>query len=155
MIVGGGPAGVELAGEIAMDYPDKKVTLVHSGPRLLEFIGLKASQKALDWLKSKNVEVLLEQSIDLSTLSDADRVFKTSTGEIITADSHFVCVAKPLGSQWLRESIVKDYLDRNGRLMVDENLRVGGSNNIFAIGDITDIPVSLLNLFEPIELITL
>ncbi|KAJ0976639.1 hypothetical protein J5N97_012113 [Dioscorea zingiberensis] len=140
LIVGGGPTGVELAGEIAMDYPDKKVTLVHSGPRLLEFIGLKASQKALDWLKSRNVEVLLEQSIDLATISEADRVFTTSAGEIVNADSHFVCLAKPLGSSWLRESIVKDYLDRNGRLMVDENLRVGGSNNIFAIGDVTDIP---------------
>ncbi|PHU00324.1 hypothetical protein BC332_30111 [Capsicum chinense] len=30
LIVGGGPTGVELAAEIAVDFPDKKVTLVHS-----------------------------------------------------------------------------------------------------------------------------
>lgn len=43
LIVGGGPTGVELAGEIAFDYPEKDVTLVHNGYRLLEFIGPKAS----------------------------------------------------------------------------------------------------------------
>lgn len=87
LIVGGGPVGVELAGEIATDFPDKKVfssqclkfnlllhfnglitdqvvasmkvTLVHSGDRLLQFLGNKASQKALNWLQSKKVEVIL------------------------------------------------------------------------------------------------
>ncbi|KAH0860260.1 hypothetical protein HID58_088521 [Brassica napus] len=60
LIVGGGPSGVELAAEIAVDFPEKKVTLV--GPRLLEFIGEKAADKAFDWLKSKKVEVILNQS---------------------------------------------------------------------------------------------
>ncbi|KAI0507732.1 hypothetical protein KFK09_013860 [Dendrobium nobile] len=140
MIVGGGKTGVELAGEIAVDFPDKKLTLVHRGPRLLPFIGHKASAKALEWLKSKNVKVLLEQSIDVESISESDREFQTSAGEIVRADSYFLCVGKPIGSAWLRDSILKEYLDRNGRLMVDENFRVGGLSNIFAIGDITDIP---------------
>ncbi|KAE8706656.1 apoptosis-inducing factor-like protein A-like [Hibiscus syriacus] len=66
LIVGGGPTVVELAGEIATDFPDKKVRLVHKGARLLEFIGTKASDKALRWLKSRNVEVKLEQAVELS-----------------------------------------------------------------------------------------
>ena len=36
-----------------------KVTLVHSGDRLIEFLGKKASQKALKWLQNKKVEVIL------------------------------------------------------------------------------------------------
>lgn len=36
-----------------------KVTLVHSGERLLQFLGPKASQKTLKWLQSKKVEVIL------------------------------------------------------------------------------------------------
>ena len=37
-----------------------KVTLVHSGKRLLEFLGTKVSDKTLKWLQSKkNVEVIL------------------------------------------------------------------------------------------------
>lgn len=144
LIIGGGPTGVELAGEIAVDFPDKKVILVHRGPRLLEFIGSKASKKALDWLTSKKVEVILEQSIDLKTLSDG--TYETSGGEAIHADCHFMCAGKPMGSSWLSETILKDSLDVRGRLTVDENLRVQGFKNVFAIGDITDIPVSPFNL---------
>ena len=36
-----------------------KVILVHSGDRLVEFLGTKASQKTLKWLRNKKVEVIL------------------------------------------------------------------------------------------------
>lgn len=140
-IIGGGPTGVELAGEIVCHHPDKKVTLVHRGSRLLEFIGAKASKKALDWLASRKVEVLLNQSIDTDSASDG--TYQTSGGETITADCHFVCTGKLTGSSWLRETMFKDYLDSHGKLVVDDNLRVRGLKNVFAIGDITALPVSL------------
>ncbi|KAI8539645.1 hypothetical protein RHMOL_Rhmol09G0198900 [Rhododendron molle] len=138
LIVGGGPTGVELAGEIAVDFPDKKVIVVHRGSRLLEFIGHRASRKALDWLTSKKVEVILGQSVNLSSVSDG--AYQTSGGETITADCHFNCTGKPMGSSWLRETVLKNSLDIHGRLMVDENLRVKGRTNVFGIGDITDLP---------------
>nr|ULF48234.1 putative AIF [Gastrodia elata] len=139
LIVGGGPTGVELAGEIAADFPEKKVTVVHKGSRLIEFIGPKASKKAFDWLIKRKVEVILGQTVDLQNISDGG-VYVTSRGERITADCHFVCVGKPLASSWLHDSILKQYLDKKGQLMVDSNLRVKGRDNIFAIGDITDVP---------------
>ncbi|KAK6926526.1 FAD/NAD(P)-binding domain [Dillenia turbinata] len=139
LIVGGGPTGVELAGEIAVDFPDKKVTLVHSGSRLLEFIGPKASNKALEWLKSKGVEVKLDQSVDLDCVSDETKTFQTSSGEVIKADCHFLCIGRPVASTWLKDTILEENLDQHGRLMVDEFFRVRGRQNIFAIGDITDI----------------
>lgn len=139
LIIGGGPTGVELAGEIATEFPDKAVTLVHDGPRLLEFIGPKASDKALRWLISKRVNVKLEQTIDLNDISDGTTSFRSSKGEIIRADCHFVCTGKPVASAWLQKSILKSCLDSHGRLMVDGYLRVKGRHNIFAIGDINDI----------------
>lgn len=142
LIIGGGPTGVELAGEIVVDYPGKRVTLIHRGPRLLEFIGDKASKKCLDWLTLKKVDVLLQQSVDLGSLSDTEKVYKTSGGETVTADCHFVCIGKPLSSSWLHDTILKESLDSKGRVMVEKDLRVKGFNNIFAIGDITDIPIS-------------
>jgi NADH dehydrogenase FAD-containing subunit len=59
LIIGGGPVGVELAGEIVVDFPTKKVTLIQSGDRLIDFLGPKASEKTLKWLQSRNVEVIL------------------------------------------------------------------------------------------------
>ena len=35
VIIGGGAVGVELVGEIAETFPDKHVTLVHSGDHLV------------------------------------------------------------------------------------------------------------------------
>ena len=48
IIIGGGLTGVKLAGEIPIDQPKKRVTLVHNGPKLLEFIGPKVGSKALE-----------------------------------------------------------------------------------------------------------
>lgn len=138
---------MEFAGEIAVDFPQKKVTLVHGGSRLLQFVGPKASDKALTWLTSKKVEVLLGQSIDLSAVSESDRVFKTSAGETIHADCFFNCTGTPLGSSWLRETFLKSCLDMHGRLMVDEHLRVRGKQNVFAVGDVTDVKVRKDSLF--------
>ncbi|CAI0544024.1 unnamed protein product [Linum tenue] len=142
LIVGGGPTGVELAGEIAVDYPEKQVTLVHNGPRLLGYIGPKAGDKALRWLKSRKVEVKLEQRVDLDNVLDDEgrRTYRTSSGETIQADCHFLCTVKPVGSSWLKDTVLKSHLDAKGRLMVDEYLKVKGRDNVFAIGDITDIP---------------
>lgn len=141
MIVGGGPTGVELAGEIVVDFPDKKVTLVHRGSRLLEFISPKASQKTLDWLTSRKVEVILGQSVDLE--NTADGIYQMSSGESITADCHYLCIGKPIGSSWLKGTILEDSLDTLGRLIVDEHLMTKGHDNVFAVGDIIDVPVHL------------
>ncbi|KAL6513676.1 hypothetical protein OROHE_019536 [Orobanche hederae] len=146
LIVGGGPTGVELAAEIAVDFPDKKVTLVHRGSRLLGFIGEKAGKKALDWLVSKKVEVILGQSVvnlnSPSSLGGGGR-YETSGDETVIADCHFVCTGSPIGSSWIKKTILKDSLDSHGRLMVDAKLRVIGHSNIFAIGDIANIPVGV------------
>ncbi|KAK1369856.1 hypothetical protein POM88_035948 [Heracleum sosnowskyi] len=107
IVVGGGPTGVELAGEIAVDFPEKKVTLVHNGSRLLEMLGPKAAKRTLDWLTWKKVDVKFNQKVNLSNIAE--------------------------------ETVLRDSLDVSGRLMVDENLRIKGCKNIFAIGDITDL----------------
>ncbi|KAL8147428.1 uncharacterized protein LOC141707858 [Apium graveolens] len=139
LIVGGGPTGVELAGEIAVDFPEKKVTLVHNGSRLLEMLGPKAAKKTLDWLISKKVDVKFNQKVNLSNIVEGSKEYSTSSGEIIKADSHFLCIGKPLASEWLKETVLRDSLDESGMLMVDANLRIKSCNNIFAIGDITDL----------------
>lgn len=138
LIVGGGPTGVELAAEIATDYPKKKVTLVSRGSRVLEFISSKASKKTLEWLIAKKVEVILGQSVDLDSATDG--IYTTSGGETIKADCHFKCIGMPMASSWLKDTVLRESLDNKGRLMVDPKLRVKGFENVFAAGDITDIP---------------
>jgi len=146
---------VELAGEITVDFPDKKVTIVHKGPRLLDFVGTKAADKTLKWLESRNVVVKLEQSIDLNELTYEQKTYRTSNGETIEADCYFLCLGKPLASAWLEETVLKNDLDDLGRIKVDGKLRVVGRTNIFAIGDITDVPVSTCHWYLFVQLFTI
>jgi NADH dehydrogenase FAD-containing subunit len=104
----------------------------------MDFVGEKASRKALEWLKWKNVDVKLNETVNLDVAEDGKYV--TSSGETIKADCHFHCTGKLSGSEWLKETMLKNKLDTKGRLTVDANLRVKGHKNIFAIGDITDVP---------------
>ncbi|ERN16107.1 hypothetical protein AMTRI_Chr11g95260 [Amborella trichopoda] len=140
LILGGGPTGVELAGEIVVDFPGKQVTIVHRGSRLLDFIGQKASTKVLDWLKAKHVNVLLNQEVKLDELSEGQKTYETSNGTKVSADCCFICTGLPLSTEWLREGVLSECLDRHGRLMVNEHLLVRGKSNVFAIGDITNVP---------------
>ncbi|CAD6258133.1 unnamed protein product [Miscanthus lutarioriparius] len=140
LIVGGGPIGVELAAEIVMKSPEKRVTLVHGAPRLLKVMGARASAKALEWLRSKNVTVLLDQTVDLASATPDTREFTTSAGETVEADAHFVCTGRPVASGWLRGTLLGEHVDEEGHIRVDDHLRVGGLRNVFAVGDITDVP---------------
>ncbi|KAH7284588.1 hypothetical protein KP509_34G061300 [Ceratopteris richardii] len=138
LIIGGGPVGVELAGEIAVDFPDKEVVLVHSGARLIDFLGEKASRKAFDWLKKKHVDIRLNEKVNLDGSGSSNR-HTTSSGSSIEADCHFLCVGKKVSSSWMESTFLGESLDEKGRLKVDEYLRVDGHSNIFAAGDVTAI----------------
>lgn len=75
-IVGGGPAGIEMAGALAemkkhvipRDFPDldtsrMSINLYQSGPRILNAMSEKASEKALKYLQELGVNVLLNSRV--------------------------------------------------------------------------------------------
>ncbi|XP_057819052.1 uncharacterized protein LOC131032140 [Cryptomeria japonica] len=139
LIIGGGPAGVELAGEIISDFPEKKVILLHSRGRLHDILGEKSSQKSLNWLKGKNVDVHFNERIDLSNISETTTSFTTNSGKTIIADCHFICIGKKLGTSWVKDSMFQDVVDERGQIKVDKYLRVEGTTNVFAGGDIINV----------------
>ncbi|GJZ75414.1 FAD/NAD(P)-binding oxidoreductase family protein [Tanacetum coccineum] len=111
LIVGGGPSGVQLVGKIAVDFLEKKITLLHKRERLLGFLGPKAFKKTLDWLTSNQIEVKLVQTVNLEDVAYGSRL----------------------------DTILRNSMGANGCLIVDEKLRVKGHTNVFAIGDVTNI----------------
>lgn len=141
VIAGGGPTGVELAGALGelkqhifpKDYPEldlsmMNIYLVQSGERLLPALTEKASRKAKEYLKKVGVTVMLNtRVVDYS----GDYV-QTNTEEDLTART-LIWTAGVIGApvQGLDDAQVK-----GDRLMVDENNRVKGYQNIYAIGDV-------------------
>ena len=69
VVIGGGPVGVELAGEIATDLADKKVTLIHSKPEMVDGPFTESFRKTIhDQLVSLGIKVLLG-NVELKHLS--------------------------------------------------------------------------------------
>ena len=64
LILGGGATAVETAGEILHEYPDKKLTVVHRGNRLVSRCPPLASRSlANDILGKKNADVLFRDTV--------------------------------------------------------------------------------------------
>ncbi|KAA8497154.1 Apoptosis-inducing factor-like A [Porphyridium purpureum] len=126
LIIGGGPTGVELAGEIAFKFPDKSVTLAHGTDRLLPGLSPKASAVALKNLQALNVNVLLSKR-----LSKQDEAYKK-------ADVVYTCVGYLPNTELMQASFASK-LDKDGRITVDDKLRIYGYEHLFAIGDCANV----------------
>ncbi|KAG8686945.1 hypothetical protein FRC08_012248 [Ceratobasidium sp. 394] len=72
LVVGGGALGVQFASDAAALYPQKDITLVHSGARLLPRFGEWMHNAAMEGLKELGVTVLLSSRVDLASAKDHD-----------------------------------------------------------------------------------
>lgn len=149
VIIGGGAVGVELAAEIGHDYPNKSVTVVHNGEQLVSrSLADKAQARIKTGLDELKVKVIIGDTVknmdelEMNQLLDG-AVVKTSNGLQIPADLVIPCVGLSVNSEAYASSI-PDKVNRRGQLMVDEYLQVKGLENVFAIGDCNDLPVTKL-----------
>ncbi|MCB0535549.1 MAG: NAD(P)/FAD-dependent oxidoreductase [Saprospiraceae bacterium] len=142
VIVGGGPAGVELAGALAefkryllhKDYPEiatdwMKIYLIEAVDRLLPMMSAGASAHALRVLKKLEVETLLNTAVE----GYDGNVVTLGNGERLPAKM-LVWTAGVKGDA--PGGLSEEVLVKGNRLKVDGFNRVWGYDNIFAIGDV-------------------
>lgn len=153
VVVGAGPTGVEMAGQIrelttktvAHDYKSidptlARVVLVDGGDVVLAPFGPKLSAKAKDKLEEIGVEVKLGA---LVTMVDADGVelkYKDGTSERIEAGCKVWAAgvqASPLGKVIADQSDAE--VDRSGRLAVNPDCSVPGHPEVFVVGDMMSL----------------
>ena len=124
LIVGGGAVGVEVAGELATDCPDKRITLIASTDRLLSRMSEKFSTAALNILKSKNVEVILNDRIDLKNVDNFNTTkLKTQNGKEIEFDAYFVCIGGKPCTKIVKQSF-PEWVDKDGFIKINGNMNV-------------------------------
>ncbi|KAF9352639.1 hypothetical protein BGX26_009580 [Mortierella sp. AD094] len=157
LVVGGGASGVELAGEIKNAFPNKQVTLVHGGPRLVDYEGYASSLKssALKHLESLGVKVVLDQRVAIDGLDHEHSIrvgqntITTKSGETIQSDIQFLTVGNSVNTSYMStlKPIGDDAFDSSSlvnsdthSIKVRKTLQLANESfsYIFAVGDCSD-----------------
>ena len=152
-VVGAGPTGVEMAGQIAeladhtlkgafrhIDSTKARVVLLDAAPAVLPPFGEKLGKRAAARLEKMGVDIQLDAMV-----TDVDRdgiTVKDPDGSVRRIES--ACKvwsagvsASPLGRDLARQSAVE--LDRAGRVKVSPYLSVPGYPDVFVIGDMAAV----------------
>jgi NADH:ubiquinone reductase (H+-translocating) len=141
-IIGGGPAGLELAGAIAemkkyvlpRDFPELNLSRMHiylfeAAPRLLSGMSNKAANHAYKYLEK--LGIIIKTSALVKNYDGSLLILEN--GESIKADTAiWTAGVKPV----MIAGIEQDGYLSGKRLQVDEFNRLAGSHHIFAIGDL-------------------
>jgi NADH dehydrogenase FAD-containing subunit len=143
LIVGAGPSGLELAGEIKSFYPDKQVTIADVADDILSGPYDQALRDELRrQLDELGVELRLGQALSaLPAAAPATLAtirITTEDGTELDADIWFRAFGVRPHSEYLDRGSLADNRDERGYIRVDEHLRVVGATNVFAVGDVSD-----------------
>ena len=142
LILGAGPVGLELAGEIRDVWPDKHVTVVDPSPELLPGFLPEVRDELRRQLDELNVELRLGTSltalppVDVGT--ETTFTVTTDAGEPITADLWFQGFGAHVNTGYLEDGALVELTERH-TVPVDEHLNVVGYHHVYALGDIADL----------------
>jgi NADH dehydrogenase FAD-containing subunit len=141
LLVGAGPVGIELAGEIRAVWPEKSIVLldvadeVLGGPYKPE---LKAELRRQ--LLADRVELILGSPLRQPPPTEAAELgtftVTTEAGTEVRADIWFRCYGVEPNSEFLGEEL-KSARRSDGFIEVGPTLQVAGQSTVFAIGDVS------------------
>ncbi|MCI2417817.1 FAD-dependent oxidoreductase [Saccharopolyspora sp. K220] len=146
LLLGAGPVGLELAGELKAAWPDKPVTIVDPAEDILTGdFPPELRTELRSQLAELGVRLALGAALREDPPSEPGEVKAftaiTSRGGEITADLWFRCFGVRPNSDYLAGDLVAARKP-NGAIEVTADLRLPGLPNVFAIGDVTAIPES-------------
>lgn len=155
VVVGGGPTGVELAGQIAelaertlagafrtIKPNECRVVLVEGADALMPPMGPKLGAQAQRRLEKMGVEIQLNSLVtDVDYMGVAVKC-KDGTAQRIDCACKVWSAgvqASPLGKLIAEQSDGTE-TDRAGRVVVEPDLSVKGHPNVFVVGDLMSVP---------------
>lgn len=136
LIAGGGPAGVETAGEIAHEYKLAKTTILSGGNRLLPRLNNKGvSAQAEDHLKALNVTTIHEVRVSsVAQLPDGKTALEFNDGTKKTVDIYIDATGATPNTSFLPAN----WLSNSKRVAVDPTtLRATAAPaGVYSVGDV-------------------
>ncbi len=155
VVVGAGPTGVELAGQIAelaqrtlagafrtIKPSECRVILIEGAGAVLPPMGPKLGAKAQSRLQKMGVEVQLNAlvtNVDYQGVTVKDKDGQERRIECACKVWSAGVQASPLG-EVIAEQSAGTETDRAGRVVVEPDLSVKGHPNVFVVGDLMSVP---------------
>lgn len=147
LILGAGPVGLELAGEIKEVWPHKHVTIVDPAERLLGTFPEEMRRELHRQLDELGIDLRLGTALTTPPATEpgqaATFTVTTTGGEEIGADIWFRAHGVRINSDYLADGRLTT-LTPQGQVPVTESLNVRGNDgvheHVYAIGDLTDVP---------------
>jgi pyruvate/2-oxoglutarate dehydrogenase complex dihydrolipoamide dehydrogenase (E3) component len=141
LLVGAGPVGIELAGEIRAVWPEKSIVLLDAADEILAGPykpELKAELRRQ--LLDISVELILGSPLRQQPATEPGALgtftVTTGAGTELEADIWFRCYGVVPNSDYLGEELATARRS-DGFIEVDPALRVAGQSTVFAIGDVS------------------
>jgi NADH dehydrogenase len=153
VVVGAGPTGVEMAGQIAelsrrtlrrdfrhIDPTMSQITLLDAASQVLPAFGTRLGEIAQRRLKKMGVDVQLgakvvdidSTGIEVEDMAGAQKGYRRRIEAVVKVWAAGV-QASPLGAMLARQSAAE--VDRAGRVKVNRDLTLPGHPEVFVIGD--------------------
>jgi len=150
MLIGAGPVGIELAGEIHDVWPDTAITLVDA---VDDVLGGRFNQALRDELRRQlldiGVTLVLGSPLQAEPATGPGEfgpfVVTTAAGDEIAGDLWFRCYGVDPVSDFLAGDLLAAR-GSDGFIEVNEHLQVAGSEHVFAIGDVADADAKMASL---------
>jgi len=139
VLVGGGAVGVEYAGEIKDEWPDKEVTIVHGDSTLLNSAYPDRYRKGLEKsIRARGVKIVLDDFVD-EIPAPGPASIKTRKGAVIDADLVVSTRGPRPNTAFVANSLGADVVDKRNQIKVNPTLQLLNHPDIFALGDAVNI----------------
>lgn len=140
LIVGAGPTGLELAGEIDARWPDKRITILEPEPDILAGpYKQELRDEVRHQLEQRGVVFLLGDALtnepELPPATSGSLAVSTNGGRTIEADIWFRCYGLRSVSDYLSGDLAVTRRT-DGSIEVRQTLQVKGHQGVFALGDV-------------------
>ncbi|MDX3109534.1 NAD(P)/FAD-dependent oxidoreductase [Nonomuraea angiospora] len=143
LILGAGPVGLELAGEIKEVWAHKHVTVLDPAGELLAGFEPELRADLHRQLGELGIDLRLGAGLTAPPATEPGRAgtftVTTAGGEEITADIWFRAYGVRVNSDYLADGRLTTSTPQ-GQVRVTERLNVRGHDHVYAIGDLTDVP---------------
>ena len=154
VVAGAGPTGVETAGELAATYGNKKdITLIIGGEHVLQTSNVLPSVHQVVERDLQKLGVKLAYSAQVKGVQTtakegqgeiAQTTLKLSNGSSLIADLYLPLFGVQVNTGFLPRNL----LDSAGNLNQDKTMRVLGTKNVWAIGDVGNIETKQLTVTD-------